>query len=170
MMTIRRRCPSRRSGPSRSVWRADSMCMLATSLMRRPRRPEGGQQPDHSVVGDRGPRPFDVVVAFVLLPMGGWLLVGRRPTSLGRRFSLTGTTLVLIAAAVGCVGGIYGIGGGSILAPILIGSGRSRTKSLPPHWLPRFSRRSRASSPSSFLRRRATGQSIPTGPSVSPSG
>ena len=27
----------------------------------------------------------------------------------------------LLAAAVGCVGGIYGIGGGSILAPILIG-------------------------------------------------
>jgi uncharacterized protein len=26
--------------------------------------------------------------------------------------------------AVGCVGGIYGIGGGSVLAPILIGTGR----------------------------------------------
>jgi hypothetical protein len=33
--------------------------------------------------------------------------------------------LAVIAAAVGCVGGIYGIGGGSILAPILIGSGRA---------------------------------------------
>ena len=32
--------------------------------------------------------------------------------------------LILLAAAVGCVGGIYGIGGGSILAPILIGTGR----------------------------------------------
>jgi hypothetical protein len=32
--------------------------------------------------------------------------------------------MVLLAAAVGCVGGIYGIGGGSILAPILIGAGR----------------------------------------------
>jgi uncharacterized membrane protein YfcA len=32
--------------------------------------------------------------------------------------------LVLLATAVGCVGGIYGIGGGSILAPILIGAGR----------------------------------------------
>ena len=29
-----------------------------------------------------------------------------------------------IAAVVGCIGGIYGIGGGSILAPILIASGR----------------------------------------------
>jgi len=32
--------------------------------------------------------------------------------------------LIVLAAAVGCVGGIYGIGGGSILAPILIGTGR----------------------------------------------
>ncbi len=28
-----------------------------------------------------------------------------------------GPVLILLAAAVGCVGGIYGIGGGSILAP-----------------------------------------------------
>jgi uncharacterized membrane protein YfcA len=33
--------------------------------------------------------------------------------------------LVPIAAVVGLVGGIYGIGGGSILAPILIGAGWS---------------------------------------------
>jgi uncharacterized protein len=32
--------------------------------------------------------------------------------------------LALLAAAVGCVGGIHGIGGGSILAPVLIGTGR----------------------------------------------
>jgi uncharacterized protein len=32
---------------------------------------------------------------------------------------------------VGCVGGIYGIGGGSILAPILIGSGRKPTEVAP---------------------------------------
>jgi hypothetical protein len=31
---------------------------------------------------------------------------------------------LVVAAVVGCVGGIYGIGGGSILAPILIGTGR----------------------------------------------
>jgi uncharacterized membrane protein YfcA len=39
--------------------------------------------------------------------------------------------LGVLAAAVGCVGGIYGIGGGSILAPILIGSGRSPTEVAP---------------------------------------
>jgi hypothetical protein len=32
--------------------------------------------------------------------------------------------LIGLALIVGCVGGIYGIGGGSILAPILIGLGR----------------------------------------------
>jgi uncharacterized membrane protein YfcA len=32
---------------------------------------------------------------------------------------------------VGCVGGIYGIGGGSILAPILIGSGRKPAEVAP---------------------------------------
>jgi len=36
-----------------------------------------------------------------------------------------------VAAAVGCVGGIYGIGGGSILAPILIGSGRRPAEVAP---------------------------------------
>ena len=32
---------------------------------------------------------------------------------------------------VGCVGGIYGIGGGSILAPVLIGSGRPAAQVAP---------------------------------------
>jgi uncharacterized protein len=35
------------------------------------------------------------------------------------------------SAAVGCVGGIYGIGGGSILAPSLIGSGRKPAEVAP---------------------------------------
>jgi uncharacterized membrane protein YfcA len=39
--------------------------------------------------------------------------------------------LVLLSAAVGCVGGIYGIGGGSILAPILIGAGRRPVEVAP---------------------------------------
>jgi uncharacterized membrane protein YfcA len=78
-----------------------------------------------------GPRPFEVVVAAVLVPLGGWLLVGRPPTSPANRRRLTGVTLVLVAAAVGCVGGIYGVGGGSILAPILIGTGRSPSEVAP---------------------------------------
>ena len=44
-----------------------------------------------------GPRPFEIVVAVVLIPMGGWLLVGRRRTPPGLRFGLTGMTLVTLA-------------------------------------------------------------------------
>ena len=39
--------------------------------------------------------------------------------------------LIVLAATVGCVGGIYGIGGGSILAPILIGTGRRPSEVAP---------------------------------------
>jgi uncharacterized membrane protein YfcA len=74
-----------------------------------------------------GPRVFDLVVAAVLLPLGGWISL-TRPAPPGKRSrparAVPAPALVLLAAAVGCVGGIYGIGGGSILAPILIGSGQ----------------------------------------------
>jgi hypothetical protein len=36
-----------------------------------------------------------------------------------------------LALAVGCIGGIYGIGGGSILAPVLIGTGRPPSEVAP---------------------------------------
>jgi hypothetical protein len=70
---------------------------------------------------------FDFVVAAVLMPLGAWLALttpvrtesGTRP---GRILPLP--ALVLLAAMVGAIGGIYGIGGGSILAPVLIGAGR----------------------------------------------
>jgi uncharacterized protein len=78
-----------------------------------------------------GQRPFDVVVALVLIPMGGWLLVRPPSPSTTHSYRLGGGALVLVAAAVGCVGGIYGIGGGSILAPILIGTGRSPSEVAP---------------------------------------
>jgi uncharacterized membrane protein YfcA len=39
--------------------------------------------------------------------------------------------LVVLAAAVGCADGIYGIGGSSILAPILLGSGRKPAVAAP---------------------------------------
>jgi len=82
-----------------------------------------------------GPRVFDLVVAAVLLPLGVWLAVSRpeltgssddggRDAARATRI-LADPALIALAAIVGCVGGIYGIGGGSILAPILIGTGRS---------------------------------------------
>jgi uncharacterized protein len=71
-----------------------------------------------------GPAVFDFVVAAVLTPLGVW--VALMPTALartGRQARLPGVVVVLIAGAAGCVGGIYGLGGGSILAPILIADG-----------------------------------------------
>ena len=81
-----------------------------------------------------GPRVFDLVVAAVLMPLGIWLTLTRparteepdRPARL-----IPVPALVVLAAAVGCIGGIYGIGGGSILAPILIASGRRPAEVAP---------------------------------------
>jgi uncharacterized protein len=74
-----------------------------------------------------GARVFDLVVAAVLLPLGARLAL-TRPTRPGTEprpaRTIPPAVLILLAAVVGCVGGIYGIGGGSILAPILIGTGR----------------------------------------------
>jgi uncharacterized protein len=73
-----------------------------------------------------GPRLFDLVVGAVLLPLGGWLALtqpGHEPAD-SRHVRLSWPVLVLLALVVGCVGGIYGIGGGSIIAPILISAGR----------------------------------------------
>ena len=39
--------------------------------------------------------------------------------------------LVLLSCAAGCAGGIYGIGGGSVLAPVLIGTGRPPAEGAP---------------------------------------
>jgi uncharacterized protein len=81
-----------------------------------------------------GPRVFDVVVATVLIPLGIWLVLTRQagadePDRRARR--IPDPVLVLLAAAVGCVGGIYGIGGGAILAPVLIGLGRKPAQVAP---------------------------------------
>jgi hypothetical protein len=81
-----------------------------------------------------GPRVFDLVVAAVLMPLGSWLVLTRpsHPQDPHRSARLIPVpVLVILAAAVGCVGGIYGIGGGSILAPILIGSGRRPAEVAP---------------------------------------
>ena len=70
---------------------------------------------------------FDFIVAAVLLPLGAWLALTRPASSDGQARAvrvIPPPALVLIAAVVGCVGGIYGIGGGSILAPMLVATGR----------------------------------------------
>jgi uncharacterized membrane protein YfcA len=81
-----------------------------------------------------GPRVFDLVVAAVLIPLGVWLAFTRPPRP-GQPAHparvIPPPVLAALAAVVGCVGGIYGIGGGSILAPILIGSGRRPAEVAP---------------------------------------
>jgi uncharacterized membrane protein YfcA len=81
-----------------------------------------------------GPRVFALVVAAVLIPLGIWLVLTRparadqpdRPVRL-----IPAPVLIVLAAVVGCVGGIYGIGGGAFLAPVLIGSGRKPSEVAP---------------------------------------
>ena len=69
-----------------------------------------------------GPDAFFAVIAAVLIPLGGWLLLGQptpnRPEQGDHRRLVFG-----LALAVGTIGGVYGIGGGSIMGPILVGLG-----------------------------------------------
>ncbi|HEX5016794.1 MAG TPA: sulfite exporter TauE/SafE family protein [Actinomycetes bacterium] len=69
-----------------------------------------------------GPEAFRVVAGFVLLTLGAWL-IRRTLSPPDVRGSLTPRAVVGLALGVGVVGGVYGIGGGSILSPILVGSG-----------------------------------------------
>jgi uncharacterized protein len=82
-----------------------------------------------------GPHVFDLVVAALLIPLGSWLALSSPPSRTvgpGRRARLIpAPVLVGLAAVVGCVGGIYGIGGGAFLSPILIGSGRKPSEVAP---------------------------------------
>jgi len=81
-----------------------------------------------------GQRSFEIIAALVLLPLGLWLLLGAqnlerpRPTPTRRHRQATW----LLALVVGTIGGLYGIGGGSILAPILIALGYSVYEVAPP--------------------------------------
>jgi uncharacterized membrane protein YfcA len=74
---------------------------------------------------------FDFIVAAVLVPLGAWLALVRAPAPDCRRSRLPRAALLVIAAVVGCVGGIYGVGGGSILAPVLIGDGHPPARAAP---------------------------------------
>jgi uncharacterized membrane protein YfcA len=79
-----------------------------------------------------GPRAFDAIVALVLIPLGSWLLLrGGQVRTRGRGTNGSEARLIVAAVLVGCVGGIYGIGGGSILAPLLISFGRSPREVAP---------------------------------------
>lgn len=80
-----------------------------------------------------GPRVFDLLVSGLLLPLGSWLAATRpaRARELSRPRRIPAPALVLLACLTGCAGGIYGIGGGAILSPVLIGSGRPASEVAP---------------------------------------
>jgi uncharacterized protein len=71
-----------------------------------------------------GPHAFLVVIGCVLVPLG-LLLLARRPAESRSASVISDAQLVTLSLAVGIVGGIYGIGGGSILAPVLVSIGIS---------------------------------------------
>ncbi|MFJ8591108.1 TSUP family transporter [Streptomyces sp. NPDC093598] len=71
-----------------------------------------------------GATAFRLLVAVLLMPLGLWL-IGRtlRRTRPIPAAEPSPRAITKLALAVGVIGGIYGIGGGSILGPILVGRG-----------------------------------------------
>jgi uncharacterized protein len=80
-----------------------------------------------------GGRAFEFVAAGVLLPLGLWLALGSQRMERPRPTPTTSTRrwIWLLSLVVGTVGGIYGIGGGSLLAPVLLLAGFSAYEVAP---------------------------------------
>ena len=70
-----------------------------------------------------GVTAFRLIAAAVLLSIGIWLI--KRSVTRNQRphAVLTPAQTIGLAFGVGIIGGIYGIGGGSIIGPILVGTG-----------------------------------------------
>jgi hypothetical protein len=81
---------------------------------------------------------FRVLIAAFLLPLGVWLLVGAGPAEHASEVSVGERATTALAFGAGVIGGIYGIGGGSLLAPILVGSGYSVEEVAPAALLSTF--------------------------------
>ncbi|MDX6744060.1 sulfite exporter TauE/SafE family protein [Actinocorallia sp. A-T 12471] len=82
-----------------------------------------------------GPQAFRLLVGAFLLPLGLWLLYRTlRPAVAGGGTGgaePSDRSISAMAAGVGVIGGIYGIGGGSILGPILAGRGMPMARVAP---------------------------------------
>ncbi|WP_306205867.1 sulfite exporter TauE/SafE family protein [Actinoplanes sp. RD1] len=78
-----------------------------------------------------GPRVFRLIVAVVLLPLGLWLVVRALHRDLPARPPLSRRTTLALGAVAGTIGGVYGIGGGSLIGPVLAGRGLPMTAVAP---------------------------------------
>ncbi|MFI6880774.1 TSUP family transporter [Streptomyces sp. NPDC050400] len=83
-----------------------------------------------------GPDVFRLLIAVLLLPLGVWLCVrtrhaARRQLMPQRVQEPRAIGLAVLALTVGVVGGIYGIGGGSLLGPILAARGMPLSRVAP---------------------------------------
>ncbi|MEU5288413.1 sulfite exporter TauE/SafE family protein [Streptomyces sp. NPDC020755] len=80
-----------------------------------------------------GPSVFRLLIAVLLLPLGGWLCLRtlRRASRTAPDREPSARAVTRLAMAVGVAGGIYGIGGGSLLGPILVGRGMPVAKVAP---------------------------------------
>ncbi|MGW4174588.1 sulfite exporter TauE/SafE family protein [Streptomyces rubiginosohelvolus] len=80
-----------------------------------------------------GPSVFRLLIAVLLLPLGGWLCLRtlRRASRPAPARQPSSRAVTRLAMAVGVAGGIYGIGGGSLLGPILVGRGMPVAKVAP---------------------------------------
>ncbi|MFH9762705.1 sulfite exporter TauE/SafE family protein [Streptomyces anulatus] len=80
-----------------------------------------------------GPTVFRLLIAALLLPLGSWLCLRtlRRATRTAPEREPSARAVTRLAMAVGVAGGIYGIGGGSLLGPILVGRGMPVAKVAP---------------------------------------
>ncbi|MGH2958810.1 MAG: sulfite exporter TauE/SafE family protein [Solirubrobacterales bacterium] len=74
-----------------------------------------------------GTDAYLIVMAALLAPMGLWLALSRPPAAeaSGEPRRVATPTLIGIAFAAGVAGGLYGVGGGSIIAPVLVALGLS---------------------------------------------
>ncbi|MEV3970415.1 sulfite exporter TauE/SafE family protein [Streptomyces sp. NPDC050698] len=83
-----------------------------------------------------GPDVFRLLVAALLLPLGSWLCLrtlrgNQAEPRPGTETEPSPSTLAALALIVGVVGGIYGIGGGSLLGPVLAARGMPLSRVAP---------------------------------------
>jgi hypothetical protein len=78
-----------------------------------------------------GAQVFRLVAAAVLLPLGLWLCARALRRGTPDRRPLARRAILGLSLITGTVGGVYGIGGGSILGPILAGRGTPMTQIAP---------------------------------------